>query len=153
MTPLPPPLHRLSADSGDSVSRIARPSQDGASALRPFLHLASLAKRESATPKSQIVESVSPLLIPSELGLISRLSFTHLAEIIPLPDETQRRFYESESETSAVLHRLVGGGSSKSADRRGVVCGISLRRVIECLATSLDMCGSVVLSRCNKSKW
>ena len=110
MTPLPPPLHRLSADSGDSVSRIARPSQDGASALRPFLHLASLAKRESATPKSQIVESVSPLLIPSELGLISRLSFTHLAEIIPLPDETQRRFYESESETSAVLHRLVGAG-------------------------------------------
>ena len=110
MTPLPPPLHRLSADSGDSVSRIARPSQDGASALRPFLHLASLAKRESATPKSQIVESVSPLLIPSELGLISRLSFTHLAEIIPLPDETQRRFYESDSETSAVLHRLVGAG-------------------------------------------
>ena len=33
-------------------------AQDGASALRPFLHLASLAKRESVSPESQIVESV-----------------------------------------------------------------------------------------------
>ena len=45
---------------------------------------------------SSIRESLNPQLIPSELGLISRLSFTHLAEIIPLPDENQRRFYEIE---------------------------------------------------------
>jgi hypothetical protein len=42
------------------------------------------------------VETVTPQLIPSEPGLIWRLSFTHLAEIIPLPDENQRRFYEIE---------------------------------------------------------
>ena len=52
--------------------------------------------RETVSPESQIVESLSPQLIPSEPGLISRLSFTHLAEIIPLPDENQRRFYEIE---------------------------------------------------------
>ena len=45
---------------------------------------------------SSIRESLNPQLIPSEPGLISRLSFTHLAEIIPLPDENQRRFYEIE---------------------------------------------------------
>ena len=55
-------------------------AQDGASALRPFLHLASLAKRESATPKSQMVESVSPQLSPVHPDLVQRLSFSHLAE-------------------------------------------------------------------------
>jgi hypothetical protein len=46
--------------------------------------------RESVTPESQIVETVTP-------QLIHRLSFTHLNELIQLPDETQRRFYEIES--------------------------------------------------------
>ena len=67
-------------------------AQDGASTLRPFLHLASLAKRESVSPESQIVESVSPV----HPDLVQRLSFSHLAELLELPDETQRRFYEIE---------------------------------------------------------
>lgn len=71
-------------------------AQDGASALRPFLHLASLAKRESVSPESQIVESVSPQLSPVHPDLVQRLSFSHLAELLELPDETQRRFYEIE---------------------------------------------------------
>jgi len=41
-------------------------------------------------------EALAAQLIPSEPGLISRLSFTQLAEIIPLPDETQRRFHQIE---------------------------------------------------------
>ena len=45
--------------------------------------------RESVNPESQIVESLTP-------QLIRRLSFTHLNELIQLPDETQRRFYEIE---------------------------------------------------------
>ena len=45
--------------------------------------------RESVTAKSQIVETVTP-------QLIQRLSFTHLVELIQLPDATQRRFYEIE---------------------------------------------------------
>ena len=45
--------------------------------------------RESVTAKSQLGEKVSP-------QLIHRLSFTHLAELIQLPDDTQRRFYEIE---------------------------------------------------------
>jgi predicted nuclease of restriction endonuclease-like (RecB) superfamily len=45
--------------------------------------------RESVTAKSQMGEKVSP-------QLIHRLSFTHLAELIQLPDDTQRRFYEIE---------------------------------------------------------
>ena len=44
---------------------------------------------ESVTAKSQIGETVSP-------QLIQRLSFTHLAELIQLSDDTQRRFYEIE---------------------------------------------------------
>ena len=71
-------------------------AQDGASALRPFLHLASLAKRESVSPESQIVESVSPQLSPVHPDLVQRLSFSHLAELLVLPDEIQRRFYEIE---------------------------------------------------------
>lgn len=45
--------------------------------------------RESASPESNMVETVSP-------PLIHRLSFSHLAELIQLPDDTQRRFYEIE---------------------------------------------------------
>jgi predicted nuclease of restriction endonuclease-like (RecB) superfamily len=45
--------------------------------------------RESVTAKSQMGEKVPP-------QLIHRLSFTHLAELIQLPDDTQRRFYEIE---------------------------------------------------------
>lgn len=44
-----------------------------------------------------IVESVTPQSPPAHPELIFRLSFTHLAELIQLPDDTQRRFYEVES--------------------------------------------------------
>ena len=44
---------------------------------------------QSLTAESQIGETVSP-------ELIHRLSFTHLSELIQLPDATQRRFYEIE---------------------------------------------------------
>ena len=57
--------------------------------LRPLLAILS----SSLVP---IVESVAPQLIPPLPGLISLLSFTHLAEISQLPDEAQRRFYEVE---------------------------------------------------------
>jgi predicted nuclease of restriction endonuclease-like (RecB) superfamily len=52
--------------------------------------------RESVTPKSHIVESVTPPSLPEHPELLQRLSFTHLAELIQLPDDTQRRFYEIE---------------------------------------------------------
>jgi len=71
-------------------------AQEGASALRPFLHLASLAKRETASPESQIVESVAPQLSSAHSDILQRLSFSHLVELLELTDETQRRFYEIE---------------------------------------------------------
>lgn len=61
----------------------------GASALQPLLHFSPVAKRESVTPKSPIVETASP-------QLIQLLSFSHLSELLELPDATQRRFYEIE---------------------------------------------------------
>lgn len=45
--------------------------------------------REPGTPESGIVETGSP-------QLIRRLSFSHLAELIKLSDDTERRFYEIE---------------------------------------------------------
>lgn len=60
-----------------------------AGSLQPLLQTSGLPKRESVTPESPIVESVTP-------QLIQRLSFTHLNELIQLPDDTQRRFYEIE---------------------------------------------------------
>ena len=59
----------------------------------PLLQLlppASPAFRESVTPERQQEE-------PDTTPLALRLSFTHLNELIQLPDETQRRFYEIES--------------------------------------------------------
>lgn len=44
---------------------------------------------QSLTAQSPIVETVSP-------ELIYRLSFSHLSELLELPDDTQRRFYEIE---------------------------------------------------------
>jgi predicted nuclease of restriction endonuclease-like (RecB) superfamily len=44
----------------------------------------------------QIRESATPQLLPAHPELIFRLSFTHLNELIQLPDDTQRRFYEIE---------------------------------------------------------
>ncbi len=68
--------------------------------LQPLLaHLpcASDRIRESLSPESRIVESRSPQFIFPHPELIFRLSFSHLAELLELPDETQRRFYEIES--------------------------------------------------------
>ena len=57
--------------------------------LLAFLPQSPLPIREAVTPESQIVETASP-------QLIHRLSFSHLAELIELSDDTQRRFYEIE---------------------------------------------------------
>lgn len=57
--------------------------------LGPLLALAS-------PPPVPIRESVTPQSPPAHPELIFRLSFTHLAELIQLPDDTQRRFYEVE---------------------------------------------------------
>jgi predicted nuclease of restriction endonuclease-like (RecB) superfamily len=51
---------------------------------------------QSVTAKSPIVESATPQFIPAHPELIFRLSFTHLSELIQLPGDTQRRFYEIE---------------------------------------------------------
>ena len=61
-------------------------ARSGATALQPFLNFAPLAKRETLSPESP----------PSQPDLIQRLSFSHLTELLELPDETQRRFYEIE---------------------------------------------------------
>lgn len=58
----------------------------GAAAIRPLLDFAPLEKRETLSP-------VFPAVQPD---LFQRLSFSHLAELLELPDETQRRFYEVE---------------------------------------------------------
>ena len=60
----------------------------GTSAFQPPLTLPH-PKRETLSPESQIVESTTP-------QLVHRLSFSHLAELLDLPDDTQRRFYEIE---------------------------------------------------------
>lgn len=57
--------------------------------LMAFLPQSSTSIREPVTPESRIVETASP-------QLMHRLSFSHLAELIELSDETQRRFYEIE---------------------------------------------------------
>ncbi len=60
--------------------------------LQPFMALlpnTANPKRESLSPESEIVESVTPQLIHS-------LSFTHLSELLQLPDDTQRRFYAAK---------------------------------------------------------
>ena len=61
----------------------------GFTAMLPLAHLPLSSIRESLTAESQNGETVSP-------QLIHRLSFTHLSELIQLPDDTQRRFYELE---------------------------------------------------------
>lgn len=61
-------------------------ARSGASALQPFLQFAPLTKRETLSPESP----------PCKPDLLQRLSFSHLAELLELPDETQRRFYEIE---------------------------------------------------------
>jgi predicted nuclease of restriction endonuclease-like (RecB) superfamily len=47
---------------------------------------------ETVSPKSQAEESLSR----SSPDILQRLSFSHLAELLELPDDTQRRFYEIE---------------------------------------------------------
>jgi predicted nuclease of restriction endonuclease-like (RecB) superfamily len=61
-----------------------------------FLHILAQAKRESLSPEILGVESPSSQMPPPS-DLLSRLSFSHLAELLDLPNDTQRRFYETES--------------------------------------------------------
>lgn len=81
-------LYEVYPQIRESVTPELLPSL-GAGALQPPFVALALSKRESLTPESQIVEIVTP-------QLIQRLSFTHLNELIQLPDDTQRRFYEIE---------------------------------------------------------
>ena len=63
-----------------------------AASLMAFLPTGDVSEtpiRQSLTAESKIRETVTP-------ELIHRLSFTHLSELIQLPDATQRRFYEIE---------------------------------------------------------
>jgi predicted nuclease of restriction endonuclease-like (RecB) superfamily len=62
-------------------------------AFSPLLHLSALTKWETVSPESQTVATATP---PSPPDLLARLSFSHLAELLDLPDESQRRFYEVE---------------------------------------------------------
>lgn len=57
--------------------------------LLPLPESAAPAKRETLSPESPIVETVTP-------QLLTRLSFSHLSELSDLPDATQRAFYELE---------------------------------------------------------
>jgi predicted nuclease of restriction endonuclease-like (RecB) superfamily len=68
----------------------------GVSAMMPLLNSLPLSKRETLSPESLIVESLSPQLTQDHPNIIHCLSFSHLAELLDLPDETQRRFYEIE---------------------------------------------------------
>jgi len=61
----------------------------GLTAMLPLAHLLPSPIWQSVTAESESVESVTP-------QLIHRLSFTHLSELLQLPDDTQRRFYEME---------------------------------------------------------
>ncbi len=61
----------------------------GAGAFQPQLRSQTKPKRETLSPESLMVESLSA-------PLIHYLSFSHLAELSDLPDDTQRRFYEIE---------------------------------------------------------
>ena len=61
----------------------------GTVALQPPLNALLQPKRETLSPESQIVETLSP-------QLIRHLSFSHFAELSDIPDDTQRRFYEIE---------------------------------------------------------
>lgn len=63
--------------------------QTGFGTLLSLLPPSASPIRESVTPESQTVEPPTP-------QLIHRLSFTHFNELIQLPDDTQRRFYEIE---------------------------------------------------------
>lgn len=61
----------------------------GTGALPPPLNALPRPKRETLSPESQIGDTASP-------QLVHHLSFSHLAELMELPDDTQRRFYEIE---------------------------------------------------------
>jgi len=71
-------------------------AETGLAGIASLLPTARPPIRESLTPESQIVETASPQWLSPNPELLFRLSFTHLAEIISLEDETQRRFYEIE---------------------------------------------------------
>lgn len=66
----------------------------GVGSLLPFIDPRPLPKRETLSPESSSVEPANPQFTPPDL--IHRLSFSHLAELLDLSDETQRRFYEIE---------------------------------------------------------
>ena len=68
----------------------------GADALQPLPSTPPLPKRETPSPESGAVAAETPPLSHTHPDLIHHLSFSHLAELLDLPDDTQRRFYEIE---------------------------------------------------------
>jgi predicted nuclease of restriction endonuclease-like (RecB) superfamily len=58
----------------------------GASALHPLPQVTPRAKRETPSPES----------LPGQPDVLQRLSFSHLAELLDITDDMQRRFYEIE---------------------------------------------------------
>uniref|UniRef100_UPI002625F8A3 DUF1016 N-terminal domain-containing protein n=1 Tax=Methanospirillum sp. TaxID=45200 RepID=UPI002625F8A3 len=78
--------------------------------------------------ENQIVESVTPQLHPEGTVLITRLSFTHFAELIEIEDETKRAFYEVECikgnwsvrELKRQIHSLYYERSGLSIDKKAL---------------------------------
>ena len=68
----------------------------GADALQPLPSTPPPPKRETPSPESEAVAAETPPLSHTYPDLIHHLSFSHLAELLDLPDDTQRRFYEFE---------------------------------------------------------
>ncbi|MBX3416575.1 MAG: DUF1016 family protein [Pirellulaceae bacterium] len=85
---LQPYLNALSVTKRETASPVLVTSIE-TEGLQPPLTDLPRPKRQPVTAKSEIVESMSP-------QLVHRLSFSHLVELIDLPDDTQRRFYEIE---------------------------------------------------------
>lgn len=84
-----PELQPLLDNLPRSAVRIREtPSPESLASLTRFSSI-----RKSLTAESEIVETLTPQLAPE---LIQRLSFSHLAELLELTDDTQRRFYEIE---------------------------------------------------------
>jgi predicted nuclease of restriction endonuclease-like (RecB) superfamily len=67
-----------------------------AGAFEPLLQSGHQKNRETVSPDSQNLESPTEPTPPASHDLVHRISFSHLSELLELPDDTQRRFYEIE---------------------------------------------------------
>ena len=72
-------------------------ARSGAFALQPLLHFALPAKRETLSPESP----------PGQPDLLQRLSFSHLAELLELPDQVFVSRYAVELPKKEDMERLI----------------------------------------------